>query len=90
MNEGLVIEGRSQVTDTTCYNILARNGLVEAERRAKKRYKSFEWGHPDGLVQCDLTEFGYLVFTMGDDHSKEGRAGPGGSRTRPTTWSWRR
>ena len=35
VNEGLAIEARRRrpITDTTCYNILARNGLVEAERR---------------------------------------------------------
>ena len=79
VNEGLAIEARrrSAITDTTCYNILARNGLVEAERRVMmKRYKSFEWGHPDELIQCDLTEFnGFPILTMEDDHSREGWAG---------------
>ena len=60
------------ITDTTCYNILARNDLVEAERRTMKRYRSFEWGHPDELVQCDLTEFnGLPILTMEDDRSRE-------------------
>ena len=76
VNEGLALESRPQITDTTCYNILARNGLVEAERRVMKRYRSFEWGHPDELVQCDLTEFnGLPILTMEDDHSREGWAG---------------
>ena len=77
VNESLItIESRKPITDTTCYNILARNDLVEAERRAMKRYRSFEWGHPDELVQCDLTEFnGFPVLTMEDDHSREGWAG---------------
>ena len=76
VNEGLGLESRRPVTDTTCYNILARSGLVEAERRAIKRYRSFEWGHPDELIQCDLTTFnGYQILTMEDDHSREGWAG---------------
>lgn len=77
VNEGLRLEsGRKPITDTTCYNILARNDLVEAERRVMKRYKSFEWGHPDELIQCDLTEFnGFPILTMEDDHSREGWAG---------------
>ena len=76
VNEGLTIEARGPITDTTCYNILARNGLVEAERRAVRRYKSFEWGHPNELIQCDLTEFnGFPILTMEDDHSREGWAG---------------
>jgi len=78
VNEGLALEeeSRNRITDTTCYNILARNDLVEAERRVMKRYKSFEWGHPDELIQCDLTEFnGFPILTMEDDHSREGWAG---------------
>lgn len=76
VNEGLRVEDRRRrVTDTTCYNILARNGLVEAERRAMKRYKTFEWGHPDELVQTDLTSFnGVPLLTMEDDHSRRGWA----------------
>ena len=76
VNEGLELESRDPITDTTCYNILAKNDLVEAERRVMKRYKSFEWGHPDELVQCDLTEFnGFPILTMEDDHSREAWAG---------------
>jgi hypothetical protein len=76
VNEGLALESRDPITDTTCYNILARNDLVEAERRAMKRYRSFEWGHPDELIQCDLTTFnGHQILTMEDDHSREGWAG---------------
>ena len=49
---------------------------MEAERRVTKKYKSFEWGHPDELIQCDLTEFnGVPLLTMEDDHSREGWAG---------------
>lgn len=88
VNESLGMESRRlTITDTTCYNILARNDLVEAERRVMKRYRSFEWGRPDELIHCDLTEFnGYPILTMEDDHSREGWAH--GSRTPQTVWSW--
>ncbi|MBI2184976.1 MAG: transposase [Thaumarchaeota archaeon] len=76
VNESLSLESRRPITDTTCYNILARNDLVVAERRTMKRYRSFEWGHPDELIQCDITEFGgFPILTMQDDHSREGWAG---------------
>jgi len=87
VNESLTLEARDPITDTTCYNILARNDLVEAERRAIMRYRSFEWGHPDELVQCDLTEFnGFPILTMEDDHSREGWAGRIDDAT--DDWSW--
>ena len=76
VNEGLTLEARAPITDTTCYNVLVRNDLVEAERRVVKRYKTFEWSHPDELIQCDLTTFnGLPILTMEDDHSREGWAG---------------
>lgn len=76
VNESLRVESSDlTVTDTTCYNILARNRLVEAERRIRKEYKSFEWGHPDELVQGDLTSFnGLPILTLEDDHSRKGWA----------------
>jgi hypothetical protein len=77
VNESLSVESRNNlaVTDTTCYNILARNRLVEAEKRIRKRYKSFEWGHPDELIQSDLTSFnGVPILTLEDDHSRRGWA----------------
>jgi hypothetical protein len=72
VNESLRAESRDRaITDTTCYNILARTGLVEAERRARKEYRSFEWGHPDELIQGDLTDFnGLPILTIEDDHSR--------------------
>lgn len=95
VNESLRVESGNNgltVTDTTCYNILARSRLVEAERRMRKKYRSFEWGHPDELIQSDLTSFnGLPILTLEDDHSR--RDGQDGSRTPPTTpWSmgWRR
>jgi hypothetical protein len=80
VNESLKRERRrrrrsTKITDTTCYNILARNHLVEAERRLQREYKSFEWGHPDALIQSDLTSFnGYPILTMEDDFSRRGWA----------------
>ncbi len=75
VNKGLEIEGRKGVSDTTCYNVLARNGLVEAEKRLQKEYKSFEWGRPDQLVQADITYFnGVPLMTMEDDNSRKGWA----------------
>jgi transposase len=76
VNESLNVENKEhRITDTTCYNILARNDLVEAERRIQKEYKRFEWGHPDELIQSDLTIFnGFPILTLEDDHSRKGWA----------------
>jgi len=49
VNKGLKIEGRKKVSDTTCYNVLARN--VEAERKLQKEYSTFEWNDPDELIK---------------------------------------
>src|SRR5487761_1258244 len=67
VNESLKVENKEDlaITDTTCYNILARNALVEAERRLQREYKRFEWGRPDELIQGDLTSFnGHPILTM--------------------------
>jgi hypothetical protein len=76
VNQGLRREGATRrVSDTACYNVLVRNGLVEAERRLVKEYRSFEWGRPDELIQCDLTSLnGMTLLTMEDDHSRRGWA----------------
>ncbi|MDG6936810.1 MAG: transposase [Nitrososphaerota archaeon] len=75
INAGLELEGKNAISDSTCYNVLVRNGLVEAERRAQNEYKSFEWGHADELVQADITYFnGVPIMTMEDDHSRMGWA----------------
>src|SRR5487761_313337 len=74
VNESLKVENKEDlaITDTTCYNILARNALVEAERRLQREYKRFEWGRPDELIQGDLTSFnGHPILTMEDDHSRK-------------------
>jgi transposase len=74
VNESLKAESM-RITDTTCYNILARNGLVEAERRLQREYRSFEWSRPDELIQGDLTNFnGHPILTMEDDYSRKGWA----------------
>jgi hypothetical protein len=76
VNVGLSMEGREPVTRATCYRVMARNGLVEAERRAIKEYRRFEWSRPDELIQCDPTSFnGVPILTMEDDHSRSSWAG---------------
>jgi len=41
----------------TVSRILVRRGVIESEKRAKKDWKRFEWGHPNQLIQADLTKF---------------------------------
>ena len=57
-----------EVSDTTCYNVLARN--VEAERkRNTARLNGMI------LIQADITYFnGVPLMTMEDDHSRNGWA----------------
>jgi len=60
---------------STTYNVLVRTGEIERERRIRKEFKSFEWGHPNRLIQTDLTKFnGVPILTMEDDHSRKGWA----------------
>ncbi len=41
----------------------------------KRRWKRFEWGHPNHLIQADLTDFnGVPILTMEDDHARKGWA----------------
>jgi len=57
------------------YRILVRRGAIEAERRAIIEWKHFEWGHPNRLIQADLTNFnGHPILTTEDDHSRRGWA----------------
>ena len=59
----------------TVSRILVRRGIIESETRAKKEWKHFEWGHPNHLVQTDLTKFnGIPILTMEDDYSRRGWA----------------
>jgi hypothetical protein len=76
VNESLVREGRPERTcPSSVYNILVRNDIIERQRRERRTWRRFEWGHPDRLIQSDLTEInGVPVLTMEDDHSRKGWA----------------
>ena len=57
---------------STTYNVLVRTGEIERERRIAKEIKSFEWHHPNRLIQADLTLFnGVPILTMEDDYSRK-------------------
>jgi hypothetical protein len=76
VNESLEREGR---TDTICpssvYNILVENGVIDRQRRERKKWRRFEWGHPNRLIQADLTKLnGVPILTMEDDNSRKGWA----------------
>ena len=59
----------------TVSRILVRRGIIESEKRAKKDWKRFEWGHPNQLIQADLTKFnGIPLLTTEDDYSRRGWA----------------
>lgn len=52
---------------------MVRNGEIEIEVRLQKKWKFFEWGHPNHLIQADLTKFnGVPILTMEDDYSCKG------------------
>lgn len=76
VNESLRRENKDvRVYPSLTYNILVRNGEIERERRIQKDWRRFEWGHPNRLIQADLTEFnGVPILTMEDDHSRKGWA----------------
>lgn len=64
-----------RINARTITRVLARRGVIESERRAKKEWKRFEWGHPNRLIQADLTPFnGIPILTTEDDHSRKGWA----------------
>ena len=44
-----------RVIPRTTSRILVRRGVIESEKRTKKDWKRFEWGHPNQLIQADLT-----------------------------------
>lgn len=55
------------------YNILVRRGEIEREKRIQNEWKRFEWGHPNRLIQADITSFnGVPILTLEDDHAREG------------------
>jgi hypothetical protein len=74
VNESLRREG----VETLLYpslvdKILVRTGRIEREKRLQHEYRSFEWGHPNRLIQADLTKFnGIALLTMEDDHGRKG------------------
>ena len=76
VNESLEREGRSErVYASLAYDIMIRNGVIERQRRERKKWKRFEWGHPNRLIQADLTQLnGVTILTMEDDHSRKGWA----------------
>ena len=64
-----------RVIPRTVSRILVRRGVIESEKRAKKGWKRFEWGHPNQLIQADLTKFnGIPLLTTEDDYSRRGWA----------------
>lgn len=66
VNISLENQGKMErVNPRTVSRILVRRGIIETEKRAKKEWKRFEWGHPNHLVQTDLTKFnGVPILTM--------------------------
>jgi transposase InsO family protein len=76
VNKSLEIERiRRRVNKTTVYRALVRRGQIEAEKKAKIKWKRFEWGHPNRLIQADLTTFNTIpILTSEDDHSRKGWA----------------
>lgn len=66
---------RKRINPRTVTRILTRRGIIETEKRIKKEWKRFEWGHPNRLIQADLTLFnGVPILTTEDDHSRKGWA----------------
>ena len=76
VNESLEREGRpKRVCPSSAYDILVRNGVIERQRQEKKKWKRFEWGHPNRLIQADLTKLNTVpILTMEDDNSRKGWA----------------
>jgi len=74
VNESNRREGKSErIYSSLAYNVLVRNGEIEREQRLQKKWKFFEWGHPNHLIQADLTKFnGVPILTMEDDYSRKG------------------
>jgi len=76
VNISLENQGRTErVNPRTVSRILVRRDVIESEKRAKKDWKRFEWGHPNHLLQVDLTRFnGIPLLTIEDDYSRKGWA----------------
>jgi len=61
-----------RVYQSLTYNILVRRGEIEREKRNRKEWRRFEWGHPNRLIQADLTYFnGVPILTMEDDRARK-------------------
>ena len=73
VNESLRREGETRrVYPSLTDKIMVRNGLIEREKRLQKECRRFEWGHPNRLIQADLTKFnGVSILTMEDDHGRK-------------------
>lgn len=76
INRSLELQGKPlRLSPKRVYRILVRRGIIDAERRAMKEWRRFEWGHPNRLIQADLTYFnGRPLLTTEDDHSRKGWA----------------
>jgi len=76
VNISLENQGKTErVIPRTVSRVLVRRGIIESEKRAKKDWKRFEWGHPNHLLQVDLTRFnGIPLLTIEDDYSRKGWA----------------
>lgn len=74
LNESFRREDKQRrVHSSLVYHVLVRNKVIESERQQKKKLKFFEWGHPNHLIQVDLTKFnGVYILTMLDDYSRKG------------------
>ena len=70
VNESLSQEGSTRrTTDTTCYNVLARNGLVEAGQGIQVVRMG-----PPGRAGPVRPDNDFPLLTMEDDHSRKGWA----------------
>lgn len=76
INISMENQGRPErITPRTNSRILVRRGIIESEKRIKTEWRHFEWGHPNHLIQGDLTMFnGIPLLTMEDDYSRKGWA----------------
>ena len=74
INESHKREGTSKrMYPSLTYNVLVRTGEIEQEKRLQNKWLFFEWGHPNRLIQTDLTRFnGVSLLSMEDDYSRKG------------------
>jgi len=73
----------------TIHKVLQRHGIVEAQRKALRAWRTFEWGRPRDLVQLDLTALGPVpIATAVDDHSRRLWADPMEAETDDEVFAW--